>query len=176
MRDFLERLKRSADSGGDPVGGGVEPLPPGADTSDGPPPGGSGAGEWRRRALAAETQLEAVRAALDDTKRALAEARAAIDAGEQARRVERELARARAIDPEAARVLLESSGPVADVRRAVADLRRSKPFLFEPSPAAGAMGPSSPRGATPLESAAAGARASGARSDLMRYLRLRRGA
>jgi hypothetical protein len=61
-----------------------------------------------------------------------------------------------------------------DLARAVADLKRRKPFLFRSVPRRAAMGAEPGEGEAPLESAAAEARQSGDRSALLRYLRLKR--
>ena len=115
---------------------------------------------------------------LTETERLLAQAREALDASERKRQIERELSQEGAIDLETAAMLTEAAVagmPKADVRAAVAELRKRKPFLFRAAPAraSGVMGGQAP--ADPLSDAAAAARDSGDRRALLRYLRLRRG-
>jgi len=117
-------------------------------------------------------------APLADTERLLAQAREALDASERKRQIERELSQEGAVDLETAAMLTEAAVAgmdKADVRAAVADLRKRKPFLFRAGPSRGSsvMGGQLP--ADPLADAAAAARDSGDRRALLRYLRLRRG-
>jgi len=94
--------------------------------------------------------------------------------------IDNALREARAIDVEVASILLEraveSTPGGAGIVKAVDELRRRKPFLFEPPRARPiAQSPRSPQ-APPrdLERAAADAASTGHRTDLLRYLRLRR--
>jgi hypothetical protein len=94
--------------------------------------------------------------------------------------VERALRDAGAIDLEAAQALLdrdpESEAQQRPIAERVAALRSRKPFLFETvRRAASAQGPK-PSGdpAREIERAAAEAASTGRRTDLLRYLRLRR--
>lgn len=123
--------------------------------------GGQGAGEAVSKL---QTELEAARSALAESERR--------------RSLERELVRQRAIDLEAALLLTEASvSQMSDVdaARAVADLRRSKPYLFEAArPQAGVMGASPDERGSAAESAAQEARGTGDRKALLRYLRMKR--
>jgi len=115
---------------------------------------------------------------LANTEQLLAEAREALDATERKRQIERELWQEGAVDVETVAMLTEAAVagmPKADVRAAVADLRKRKPFLFRTGSArgSGVMGGQAP--GDHLSDAAAQARESGDRRALLRYLRLRRG-
>jgi hypothetical protein len=125
---------------------------------------------WQARAAELEAKLA-------ETERTLAESREALDAAERKREIERELSRQGAIDLETAAMLTEAavaSMDRKDAKAAIADLKRSKPFLFRPpvrtSAMSGAVEPESG-----IEQAAAAARESGDRRALLRYLRMRRG-
>jgi hypothetical protein len=116
---------------------------------------------------------------LAETEQLLAQAREALDAAERKHSIERELWAQGALDLETAALL--TSATVAgmstpDVRSAVADLKRRKPFLFRV--AAGSGGAMSGHAEAPgaLDQAASDARESGDRRALLRYLRLKRGA
>jgi hypothetical protein len=116
---------------------------------------------------------------LREAEASLAESRGALDAAERRRTIERELAREGAVDLETAALLTEASvGGMqgADLRTAVADLKRNKPFLFRPAPArSGAMAGEPAAVPATLDDAAQAARESGDRRILLRYLRLKRG-
>ncbi len=117
-------------------------------------------------------------AKLAETESLLAQAREALDASERKRQIERELLQESAIDLETASMLTEAAVAgmaKADVRAAIADLRKRKPFLFRAAPprTSSVMGGHSP--ADPLADAAAAARDTGDRRALLKYLRLRRG-
>jgi hypothetical protein len=127
---------------------------------------------------APETDLQA---RLTQTEQLLAQAREALDASERRRQIERHLLDEHALDLDTAALLTEAAVTAmhpADIRAAVADLKRRKPFLFRPHAPrhAGAMGTASPTAADPLHTAAAHARDTGDRRALLSYLRLRRGA
>ncbi|MBL0921564.1 MAG: hypothetical protein IBJ10_05480, partial [Phycisphaerales bacterium] len=85
------------------------------------------------------------------------------------------------LDLETARLMTEAAVaqmPERDVAGAIAELRRSKPFLFR-SPAGGASPPAlSPRAEAPqrtdLSGALEEAAVTGDRAALLRYLRLKR--
>lgn len=167
--------------GGTGEGGGVEG---GGETINASTPGGprvSEEVEWKARALQAEQQVEALREQVAALEGELAGEREAVDEAERQREIERQLREARAIDLETARLLTESA--VAgmdepDVARAVAELRKSKPFLFAPSVGAGTgvmAGHIAHGGKNELACAAQDARSSGDRRALLRYLRLKRG-
>ena len=117
---------------------------------------------------------------LRETEGALAQSREALDAAERRRTVERELAREGAIDVETAALLTEAAVAgmaKADLRAAIAELKRAKPFLFRAAspPRSGAMAGASSDSPSTLDDAAAAARESGDRRVLLRYLRLKRG-
>ncbi|MBX3382754.1 MAG: hypothetical protein KF864_04500 [Phycisphaeraceae bacterium] len=70
-----------------------------------------------------------------------------------------------------------ADGGLAAVERAVAELRRRKPFLFTrpaPPPSPAAAAPSAHEDDQRLRDAATRARATGDRRDLLHYLRIRR--
>jgi hypothetical protein len=118
---------------------------------------------------------------LREAEGALAQSREALDAAERRRTVERELAREGAVDVETAALLTEAAvaGMAnADLRAAVAELKRAKPFLFRsPQPArSGSMAGAPADRPSTIDDAAAAARESGDRRVLLRYLRLKRGA
>ncbi len=137
------------------------------------------ASQWRSRAVAAEGHLRELEAKLVEVEKQLGETRAAVDAADRRRQIERELAQADAIDLESATLLTEAAvGAMSapDVALAVKDLKKRKPFLFRGAgaPRASAMA-GAPRGAPDdLGRAADEARTSGDRGALLRYLRLKR--
>ena len=115
---------------------------------------------------------------LAQTEQLLSQAREALDAAERKRQIERELWQEGAVDVETAAMLTEAAVAgmkPGDVRVAVADLKKRKPFLFRASASrgSGVMGGQSV--GDHLVAAAAEARESGDRRALLRYLRLRRG-
>jgi hypothetical protein len=127
--------------------------------------------DWQARSAALE-------ATLAETQKSLAESREALDAAERKREIERELTRQGAIDLETAAMLTEAAVAglaKADAKSAIADLKRSKPFLFRAPVRTSAMSGSVESGSG-LEDAAAAARESGDRRALLGYLRMRRGA
>lgn len=133
------------------------------------------------RAAEAERRAEALASRLAETERALAEAREALDASERRRQIEREVARAEALDVEAAVLLTEAAiahMDEVDVAQAVAELKRNRPYLFRSNGRlrASAMSAHVAPGRGELVEAAERARSSGDRGELMRYLRLRRAA
>lgn len=138
---------------------------------------------YRKRAQTAEKSLEDTRVELEKAKQALAEREQTIASLERREQIDALLRESDAIDLEAARLLTElavqrMSEP--DAAAAVADLRRSKPYLFRSAARGGASGALAPRqgeGASvkrDADHAASAAQQSGHRSDLLRYLRLRR--
>jgi multidrug efflux pump subunit AcrA (membrane-fusion protein) len=119
-----------------------------------------------------------------DLQRQLDEARATITALERRQRIDAQLAQADASDLEAARLLTEAAVAQMDdpdVELAVRDLREHRPYLFHrrpptaPPPPAGSPEPEDGADPDPATHAAAEARATGDRRDLLRYLRLKRG-
>ena len=135
---------------------------------------------YRKRAQAAEQQLEGLQAQLAEAQQRTEQAEQTIDALERRQRIDALLAEADAIDLDAARLLTEvavQSMAEPDVAEAVEDLRRHKPYLFHPdgSSAEGlALAPQIEGADDPLAQAAEQAQHSGDRRDLLRYLRLRR--
>lgn len=134
---------------------------------------------WRAKAKAALDRAAELEAKVKDLAAELAQAREALDAAERRRTLERELTVQGAIDVEAASLLTEAAiaaAPQADVRAAIADLRRRKPYLFRGRPAppgsSALDGPAAER--VELDRAADRARRAGDRASLMGYLRARR--
>lgn len=135
---------------------------------------------YRKRAQTAEQQLEQLNEQLRVMNAKLDEAGLTISSLERRQKVDALLMDADAIDLEAARLLTEQAVlqmDDPDVKLAVDDLRRHKPYLFrrrhkeDPS----AMSPAIPtNGHDPAEEAAEHAARTGDRRDLLRYLRLRR--
>lgn len=139
---------------------------------------------YRKRAQQAEQQLEAMQSRLVSLEQDLATSRETVDQLERRRQIDARLTEADAIDLEAARLLTEvaiQQMDEPDVKLAVDDLRRHKPYLFGHD---GHDDPASmpPRhdhdGHDPAELAAHHAAESAARTgdrrDLLRYLRLKR--
>lgn len=179
------------DGEGGPVTGG------GGEGGDGAGGGGGGGGEpavqadpgtpvheerlWETRAEKAELRVQELEHEVETLRAQLEEARKGADASERRRETERLLREANAVDVETASLLTEmavSAMESPDVASAVAELRRTKPYLFRASaPHASAMSASVPDdGVQTLETLADEARTSGDRSALLRYLRGRRGA
>ncbi len=135
---------------------------------------------YRKRAQTAEQQLEQLSEQLRDAHAKLDEANHAITGLERRSQVDAMLMEADAIDLEAARLLtekavLEMDEP--DLKLAIEDLCRHKPYLFRRriETGASAMAPAvQDHGRDPAELAAQDAARSGDRRDLLRYLRLRR--
>lgn len=135
---------------------------------------------YRKRAQAAEQQLEGLQAQLTQAQQRFEQAEQTIDSLERRQRIDALLAEADAIDIDAARLLTEAavqSMDEPDVAEAVDDLRRHKPFLFHPDSSSAdglALAPQIEGHDDPLAQAAEQAQHSGDRRDLLRYLRLRR--
>lgn len=135
---------------------------------------------WKARAQEAEEKLGACEARVGELERELEGARESARLSERRGQIERECASARAVDMETAVLLTEAAiGAMdePDVEAAVRELRARKPFLFGCSGGgSGLSAMSANAGAEDgLGSMARGARASGDRSELLRYLRARRG-
>ena len=119
-----------------------------------------------------EAQLADLRSQLDDTRRQAADA-------DRARELQRLLVHARAVDLDAATLLVQrdiGDHPEPDLAAAVRDLRRRKPHLFRPAAPPPSM---SPRTAPPAagdnpDELAELAASTGDRRALLRYLRARR--
>ena len=135
---------------------------------------------YRKRAQTAEQQLEQLNEQVRVMNAKLQEAGQTISSLERRQQVDALLMDADAIDLEAARLLTEQAVlqmDEPDVKMAVDDLRRYKPYLFRRRHEAelSAMSPAVPsNGHDPAEEAAEHAAITGDRRDLLRYLRLRR--
>lgn len=132
-----------------------------------------------RRAVAAESRAAELSTQLQQATRTLDETRDALARAERKRQIERHLTAHSVIDLEAATLLTEASFAGIDnpdLPRVIADLKRSKPYLFRAPGAqrAGSMS-SEVTPAPALDEAAHEARRTGDRRALLRYLRLRRG-
>ncbi|MEM6333744.1 MAG: hypothetical protein AAF823_10445 [Planctomycetota bacterium] len=132
---------------------------------------------YRRRAQSAEQQLSDTAQQLKQLEHDLTAARQTITDLERREAITDRLREAGAVDLDVARLLTEvavAGMPDADVRLAVDELRRDKPYLFQPAPAPRrAMGARLPE-PDPAADAAERAEQTGDRRDLMTYLRLRR--
>ena len=122
---------------------------------------------------------EAFQQQLDDLHEQLRERNDTIAQLERRQRIDALLAEANPIDLPAARLLTEAavqqmSEP--DLRQAVDDLRRDKPWLFQHRavPTANPLAPEPVQPPDPAEEAAAQAAVTGHQRDLLAYLRLRR--
>lgn len=142
---------------------------------------------WKARAAEAEEKAAALEARVHELEGELASANASIKSVERRGEIDRELTAAKAIDLETARLLTEAAigeMDAPDVSIAVRELCDRKPFLFAckkhgvhlGSSGGAAMGPSGVfNGDEEIELMADRARSSGDRSELLRYLRVRRG-
>lgn len=127
--------------------------------------------DWQAKSAELESRLAA-------SAKSLAESREALDAAERKREIERELTRQGAFDLDTAAMVTEAAiagMTKADAKAAIADLKRTKPFLFRTPARTSAMS-AAVESESSLEHAAATARESGDRRALLRYLRMRRGA
>jgi hypothetical protein len=131
----------------------------------------------------ARTQAQFLEARVAELQTELSQAREALDAAERRHQVDLLLIEAEAIDLESARLLTElaiNQSRSTDLRGAVGDLRRRKPFLFRArhagvaSRASATLGPASPP-TDPADEAAQEAASTGDRTALLRYLRAKRG-
>ena len=144
----------------------------------------SDAKRYRKRAQAAQKQVEESKAALTARDQTISEQEKALAQLHRQRKIDRALIDAGALDVDMARQLTEAAMAQAsesDANAAVDELKRTKPFLFRQNSASfgsGAMSPAADGAgspvATPLHRAASSALETGKRSDLLRYLRLRR--
>ena len=138
--------------------------------------------KYRKRAQAAEKSVEQLTAQLVESDARIAEHLQTIAALERRRAIDEQLRQAEVIDLETARLLTEvavSAMDAADVNAAVEELRRTKPALFRSvqkraSVSAPKNGHEASARASAMERAAVDASTTGKRSDLLRYLRLRR--
>lgn len=137
--------------------------------------------KYRKRAQAAEKTLGELQQELAAKTGRLAELEQTVADLERAGRVDQLLIEADAIDLESARLLTTMAieqMDEPDAAEAVAELKRRKPFLFRAtSRNSGAMS-ARPNDSTPVREAASRAAQeasqSGNRTDLLRYLRLKR--
>ncbi len=138
---------------------------------------------WKAKAEEAEEKVAQLEGRVSELESALASANESVAAVERRSQIDLELVAAKAIDLETARLLTEATiaeMDSPDVSVAVRELCERKPFLFackKPSVHQGvSMGPAAVRhGDDELETMASKARSSGNRSELLRYLRVRRG-
>jgi hypothetical protein len=136
---------------------------------------------YRKRAQSAERELEQAREQVAALRQQVDQSRETIDALERRQRVHELLADADAVDVEVAALLTEQAVAAMaepDVKLAVDELRRAKPYLFRHRPPrrAETMAGRIPADAAhdDADHAAQHAAATGDRQDLLRYLRLRR--
>ncbi|MEC9372665.1 MAG: hypothetical protein VYC34_02435 [Planctomycetota bacterium] len=118
-------------------------------------------------------------AKISELEEALSTAQSALERSERSRSLEVALLQAETIDLETARLVSESvleQMKEGDAAAAVAEVKRRKPHLFRqkaPSPSA-AMSPAAEGEGGALRAAAEQAAASGDRTSVLRYLRLKR--
>lgn len=174
-------MKNGGNSGQEPIGGGgegevaVEARTPISEEL-----------VWKARAEDAEGEVERLTERLTEVERDLARSVQQLDSAETKRQIERELFESDVLDLEACCLLTEaavSQMDEPDVREAVRELRKARPYLFHSQVGAAAgdrdlgratMLPAQ-HGGDGLEEMADSARASGDRAALLRYLRQRRG-
>jgi predicted RNase H-like nuclease (RuvC/YqgF family) len=136
--------------------------------------------KYRKRAQAAESALGELQRELEEKATRLDELEQTVAHLERRASVDALLLEAEAIDIESARLLTEMA--VAhmdepDVETAVTELKRRKPFLFKAASAASTLAAKVDGAARVLDAAANAAveaQLTGSRTDLLRYLRLRR--
>jgi len=135
---------------------------------------------YRKRAQTAEQSLEDITDELQALQTKLDEAGQTITVLERRQKMDALLTESDSVDLEAARLLTEHAVALMDepdIKLAIEDLKRSKPYLFRRRAQRGAtsMPPSiGHEGQDPADLAADQAMQSGDRRDLLRYLRLRR--
>jgi hypothetical protein len=138
---------------------------------------------WKSRAQEAEEKVSELEARVLELEGEVASANESVKAVERRGEIDRELTAAKTIDLETARLLTEATieeMDSPDVSIAVRELCDRKPFLFASRQRANlqsvSMGPTGGSGGDDeLESMAMRAKSSGDRSELLRYLRVRRG-
>lgn len=124
----------------------------------------------RQRLMAMEGELERARGELKD-------ARGLVEKLERRQRIDELLAESDAVDLEAARLLTEAAVQMMDepdLRMAVEDLRRHRPYLFRQRHKRGSVMGARRESGERLEVEGEKARESGDRRTLLRYLRLKR--
>jgi len=137
---------------------------------------------YRKRAQAAEQQLEQLSEELESGKHLLQHTQRELADLKTRQQIDAALIEAQAIDLEAARPLVEQTISAMDepnVQQAVNDLHQRKPFLFQQRRrATAAMAPRANGGPDSVQNvmheAAEQAVTTGKRTDLLRYLRVRR--
>ncbi len=135
---------------------------------------------YRKRAQAAEQQIGELNGRLEQLQTQLGEAQQTVSHLERRQHIDGLLADADTIDLEAARLLTERTieqMDEPDVKLAIEDLRRTKPYLFRHHAAesSGAMAARDRAAAgAGVQQAAERAVSTGDRRDLLDYLRLRR--
>ena len=125
---------------------------------------------WEERATAAEARAKELETKVTELSESLTSV-------ERKRQIDMELVQAEAVDLEAARMLTEAavaqmSAP--DVIKAVADLKKRKPFLFRPRRTTSGMSAAVKDAGSELVEIADHARATGDRRALLQYLRSKR--
>jgi hypothetical protein len=135
---------------------------------------------WEQRAKAAEAASTELQNKLEEAASTLARTREALGASERRRAIDVELAQSEVIDIEAARLLTDAAlaqMKEPDVARAIADLKKRKPFLFRPARRpASSMSAAGKPAHNELDQIAEQARQTGDKRALLQYLRARRGA
>jgi hypothetical protein len=140
---------------------------------------------YRKRAQAAEKELEQVRQSLAQSQQQSEEIQARLEQVERRAAIDARLMEVGAADLQAARLLVESAlggEQSSDVEAAIEEVQRERPHLFRfgsHRALAGAMGPTVPaadHGSRNIQRAAAVARRSGHNADVMHYMTLRRSA
>jgi hypothetical protein len=173
----------------DPIGGGGEPMIEAVDDI-----AVSEEVIWKAKAEEAEEKAARLEARVQELELEIASAHEMTKSIERRGEIDRELTAARAIDLETARLLTEATiqeMDEPDVSIAVRDLCDRKPFLFVGRTRNGGHGDGAHRAGVPgsvgmgpvetrqiddeIDSMAKRARSSGDRSELLRYLRVRRG-
>jgi len=163
--------------------GGAEGI---GDGGEAPVSGGVAVNEeviWKARAQEAEEKAAGLETRVQELEQSLARARETIAHVERRGEIDRELTAAKTIDLETARLLTEATiGEMdePDIAVAVRELCDRKPFLFACRDGGVHVGASmSPSVGSGVEDEsgvlARRARSSGDRSELLRYLRVRRG-
>ena len=139
---------------------------------------------YRKRAQAAERQLDELKTTLAEREQKLAQAEQAVADAQRRERIDQALHAAGALDFDLARPMAQAAiaqSPDMEIDAVIDELKRAKPYLFRQNSAivgSGAMSAAaddsgSPR-AVQMHRAASSALETGKRSDLLRYLRLRR--
>ncbi len=138
---------------------------------------------WKQRAEESEDEISRLNGELEALRDELSAAREMVASVERRHQIEQEVTRADAVDLETACLLTEIAiGEMdePDVSLAVRELRSRKPFLFCNGKTGHGGGSSMSAmveggGGGDLSAMAGSARESGDRSELLRYLRARRG-